>query len=303
LSLLGVVIIPIALIGFAVLGYQLFRDISTTPDRLPDPGEVRLVFDRPGVPALLEATITSTEFEATAFDYFIRIKDGFEADEVDFTIVTISAIRSIGQPMFPRGPPSQPNGCPVTVYVVPEKGSTCASVRIGDEGFPGSRYLVGAQLITGRIQRNESGAMFATVHARAQVPVSTSAGKRANFRLPAIGTTYLPADGRDLALDFGTDRDLFVPGELDVIVQYDELEPTDRLQSVAPDPFRAGKLAWVEADASMIAAHGSVVDITAEERGQRLLFMLGVLAGVITGMVSNAVLLLLRAVFRLWRRR
>jgi hypothetical protein len=87
-----------------------------------------------------------------------------------------------------------------------------------------------------------------------------------------------------------------------VIVQYDELEPTDRLESVAPDPFEAGQLTWAEADASMLEPHGSIVDITAEERGQQLLFLLGVSAGI----ASSLAPLMLRALYRrsaLWRER
>jgi hypothetical protein len=195
LARLGLVVVVTLLAVAVLVGYQRFHEISATPERLPDAGEVRLFFNRPGVPALLQATVTSTAFEENEFDYFIRIRNGSGTDPVSFALVNTGAVRPSEEPMYVGGPAHQRNECPWGVWVVPQKGSTCASVRVDKNSLPLNSRPVNAQLTSGRIQRNESGAGFATVHATADVSVSTSAGKRTYFRLPAIGTTYLPPTG------------------------------------------------------------------------------------------------------------
>src|SRR5262249_8126088 len=117
--------------------------------------------------------------------------------------------------------------------------------------------------------------------------LTAQAGKRTYFALPSIGTTYIPENSRQrIAFDLSGSSRAFVPGSLDVLVNYgDDLASSERLEKVIPDPLPAQSLIWHEVDAAQISAHGSIVDTVEEERSQVTLYLIGIFAGLVTGFV------------------
>jgi hypothetical protein len=290
-SMVGVLLIAIVVVCLVILReYRNFQDILATPVPPDDPGEVHLFFDRPGVPALIEARITPYESAShiffshggeTDFDYQITILPGFTDNKVNFALIMTGAVQASEERFYSGGPKTQNNGCWFNVYVIPEADSRCVPLGGSSDQLPdsGLRAARKGQVVFGSIVRNTSGAMFAQVHMPTPAVLSSHAGKRTYFRLPGIGTTYLPVDGRNLPLQVGLDIRMFVPSNLDVVIDYDKVGPTDRLENVAPQPATPDRLAWVETNSSLVRPHGSSVDTIAEDRAQRDLFIIGVLVG------------------------
>lgn len=105
-----------------------------------------------------------------------------------------------------------------------------------------------------------------------------------------MGIANLPAGSRDLPLDYGIGRPMYRPSTLTLTIEYKELEPNERLDTVTPEPGEPGRLAWAELDASSVAPFGSIVDIDAEERNQRDLFVLGIVAGVAVSIFTESLI-------------
>lgn len=136
-----------------------------------------------------------------------------------------------------------------------------------------------------------------------------SAGKRTYFRLPSIGIANRPAGSRDLPLDYGIGRSMYRPSTLTLTIEYmkekngeedrsSELEPNQRLDTVTPELIEPGRLKWEEFDASSVAPFGSIADIDAEERNQRDLFVLGIVAGIAMSIFSESLIAGLRKLVR-----
>jgi hypothetical protein len=288
LVLLALLVIVITLASYS------FARVSGTPTPPPHPGEVRLVFDRPGVTAQLKANISTRDFGRTYLDYPISVDPSVPTDDLGFALVMNGNIRVNEEPLYTGGPARRENGCWWPLYIIPEQPLACRSTVVeGNDSFIGPHGTL-VQTVAARITRSDAGTMFVQVTTYIDRTFSTSSGKRTYFQLPKIGTTYLPEGNRDIGLDLNVGHTAFVPAHLDVIIDYRKLAPTERLESVSPAPIQAGRLAWVKSDT--VEAYGSIVDTLAEERGERWLFILGVFAG----LAATAVVSLVRSALRLY---
>jgi hypothetical protein len=287
-------IIPLALVAAAifaagVFAYIVFRDISAVPVPPEDPGKIQILFDRPSVPAYLEATITEVPY-VSAMELKISIDDAYSQAEVGFTIMITGAARATER--FPGGQ-ARPKeiGCWSSIHAI-RVSLSCSNSLFSPGGFGDNSTEddEDTQVLTGVMHRGPDGMIWATILFDLDATFSTTAGKRSYFSLPAVGTPYAPPEWRT-RLTFAADegREGFVPGTLTVAVDYRELSSRERVESVAPELSRAGSLAWAESDASLLSAKGSTVDTLAEDWSQRMLFMLGVFAGVAPSLFLAAI--------------
>jgi hypothetical protein len=154
-------------------------------------------------------------------------------------------------------------------------------------------------VIVGRIARDADSSGFAIdVIAQTNAQFAVQQAKRTYFALPEIGTSYVPEAYRDrITFDAGNGRKGYVPTQLDVAVIYRDLEQTDRVENITPEPL-TGTLSWVAVDESHIGARGSIVDTHKEEQAQQILFGIAVYAGTF----SSVLPILISRIVRLTRR-
>jgi hypothetical protein len=160
-------------------------------------------------------------------------------------------------------------------------------VKTSADGQQGAPKDTEQLVISGRIDlRAEQKPRFAQITIYPDHRYATSAGKRTYFKLPGFGT-HLPSSFRELPLDFDTGKFVFAPSKLAVVLDYRELKPHEKVESVAPALESPGKLSWVEADASMVRPWGALVDMEVEDSAQRRLFVIGVLVGLLGGVGTS----------------
>jgi hypothetical protein len=274
LTLIGVV---------SIAAYRKFQTLSAVPTPRSDAGQVSLYFDRPGVTALLESNINPQHYGETEIRTQITVENP-ELDTVTYFLVYAGDART--REPYPNGDPSQrANGCWVSTWALPDTGFSCRSAQIGIRaGYTPSAYRVETQVLTGQIIRpGPNGAMSVEIRTSSVKDFSAKAGKRRYFALPAIGTPYVPESFRrqaDATNELGDGTFGYTPARLDVAVDYGKLAQSDRVENLAPQATVTGSLTWVDVDASLVQASGSIVDTVAEERGQQILFMIAIYAGV-----------------------
>jgi hypothetical protein len=275
--------------------WSKYEGITQTPSPPLDPGTVRLAFDRPNVPAKLEVRVTDRG-DIAELDYVITVEGEHPYDQVGYSLITTGRAQMPDEPEYNGGPRRKSNGCWHTLQVIPAMGLVCRDVQTPKGGIRGNSPVPG-QAVTGLLRRNESEAMFVQVVAGIDDrALEQSEGKRTYFRLPSIGIANSPAG---LQLDYGVGRSMHRPSTLTLTIEYMKekekekedrssyLEPNQRLDTVTPEPSEPGRLAWAESDASSVAPLGSITDIDAEERNQRDLFVLGIVAGIAVSIFSE----------------
>ncbi|MEV0678877.1 hypothetical protein AB0I60_20405 [Actinosynnema sp. NPDC050436] len=260
-----------------------FTRISDSPPQAADPGEVKLYFTAPGVPAVLTVDVFD---DGNQIDLTISADREYQPDSVEFRLVFTGS---------PARPPASwdrddkdEHGCWHNLYAVPDDDVKCTTVVAPADGPTVAPRGTEQLVVTGKLVRNETSAMFAQVTVYADDEFSTSAGKRTNFSLPRAGTSYRPATSRSLPLTLGIGAPVYVPSTLDVAVDYRQLRPHEKVDLVAPETLEAGSLSWLDTDASLVRPYGSIIDIKAEEAGQRDLYLIGVAVGLLGAVVPLA---------------
>jgi hypothetical protein len=243
---------------------------------------VSLYFDRPGVAAFLESNISALVYGETEMRTRVTVESP-NLETVRFFLVYAGDART--REPYPNGDPSQrANGCWVSTWAIPDYGFSCRSARIGiGGGYTRPEYRVDTQVLTGQIIKSgPGGVMSVEIRTSGTKDFSAKAGKRRYFALPAIGTPYVPETFRTqtaAANELGDGKFGYTPLRLDVAVDYGKLTQSDRVENLAPQIVATGSLTWVDVDASLVRASGSIVDTVAEERGQQILFMIAIYAG------------------------
>jgi hypothetical protein len=209
--------------------------------------------------------------------------------KIGFTFVLTGNARTSDEPLLEGGPSTEKNGCWVSLYIVPEGGGHCAAVRSAADGRPSDFSNPELQLISSYVDVTGT-----VISIRSDSQFHTEAGKRTYFELPTVGTNYTPKPGReDIRLTYG-DQTAYLPGTLDVMLRYRALKVNERVENASPELATPGQLAWVDPDAALVTATGSLVDVVKEEEGQSELFLLGVLLGSLASVLQ----LLLTALYK-----
>lgn len=267
--------------------YNRFRRETAVPSPLPDAGTARLFFDRPSVPASLDVQVDDRSRGYTQIRYLILLDQSYTGQGVRFSLV-LSGLARVSE-TYPDGEPNmQANGCWASVAVIldPAHGNDydCYKTRLTpDAGYSPPEYRIDTQVISGVLRARKPQERDATVLASLYWSYNTSAGKRTYFTLPSIGTPYAPADFRaEIYADLGRNGRGYVPSRLIVRIDDGALAPTEKFDSVTPEPYKAGRKLWIDLDAAMISAHGSVINTVFEEQAQRDLFLFGAGAGIAT---------------------
>ncbi|MFI7690607.1 hypothetical protein ACIBQ6_16150 [Nonomuraea sp. NPDC049655] len=299
--MLAITAIATGLSGGLFVAYKKFQEISATPSPISEQGEARLYFDEPNVSAYLKVAFKEDDYGVKA-DYHITLEGKAARKGIGFTLLLTGGAQYLehfqGGELIPRE-----NGCPSShAYVTSEvKQYSCAWIPLADSWPPISGTDPRAQIIRGIIKTNSIGSAWASVTtSRIKAIVSSTAGKRTYFSLPAVGTTYLPRslDGRQIEFDITKEVKGFVPQRLDLSIDYGKIPVQSRIESIAPDLVQAGQFLWFQEDAGLIRAEGSTVDTVVEEAGQRVLFLLGLYAGFVAGVIPP----LMSVGFRLFRK-
>lgn len=286
-SWLRLLLAILALVVLVVVSVQLYCDfmqISDFPAQPPEAGEVRLYFDKPGVPALLEGRVYERNGQ---IDVSVSVDKSYEQREAGFLLVFSGPISR--PPEVPVDREQDEHGCWRTIYVIPENPSVaCSTRRASTNGLQVNPKDTDQLVISGRLDLRAEGAKFVQITIYPGHSYATSAGKRTYFKLPQFGVS-IPSSFRSAPLDFATGSFVFAPSKLDVIVDYRDLKPHEKVEAVAPAPFEPGKLSWVEVDASMVRPWGALVDMEVEDSAQRKLFVIGVAVGLLGGIGTSLV--------------
>jgi hypothetical protein len=254
---------------------------------LQDTGSVQLFFDHPSVPASLVVQVDDRDGRSGDPRYSIYLEDGYAGPQVRFFLVLSG--RAMVPETYPDGEPSgKPDGCWAGLYVILDKGTSvaCYKAQLGTHaGYTRPENRTATQVVSGALGGSPSG-RDAQIQTFPDAGYAVSAGKRTYFTLPSIGTPHIPAAYRSsIETDLSAGHHGFVPGRLDMEIDYGSLAPAERLDSVAPEPAKAGTKSWVELDADMISARGSIVDSVLEEKAQRDTFLYGAFVGVAATML------------------
>jgi hypothetical protein len=271
----------LALVGVGcIASYEKFEEISAVPAPPLSSSEVALYFDKPGLSASIQSTISTLNYGETEMRNQITIEDP-GLDSATYFLVYTGDART--REPYPNGDPSQgTNGCWSSTWAVPDEDFHCRSGRVGlQSGYTRPEYRVDAQVLTGRISRQGTGgSMSVEIRTSNTDDFVTKAGKRRYFALPAIGTPYVPRSIRGRYADsLGAGEQGYNPQQLNVSIDNGDLAPSDRVENIAPDVASAGSLLWYETDASFVQASGSIVDTVIEERGQQALFVIATYTG------------------------
>jgi hypothetical protein len=282
------------------LGWLISSSVrsSSTPDLPQAPGSVRLYFTTPGVTSRLTTRIHESD-GTTFFDYTLFIEGPAAAKSIRYYVVFSGS--AVPEDRYPNGDPLlRRRGCPVSVSTQLDDAVCHETTVAPDALFSDPHVREKALIMEGELVRNDVGYMFGTFGSFKRARFSTTSGKRTYFRLPSIGTTYLPLDGRQTATanvqeggPGGAIR-AFVPLRLDVSIDDGELELSSRPESISPQPISDGRLLWYEQDAASVSPSGTYVNISEEENGQKLLFFAGVALGALIPLWSST----LRALWR-----
>lgn len=282
LSLVGSIVVSILL-------YNQFVNESATPPPPKSPGTALIAFDRSAVPAIVQLDISPSP--PTQLHFNLTIPDYYQSsDEVGF-VLNLSGPISLPSDLGSYSS-SRDNGCPYSVFVIPDLGTKCTIASTPTSGYigvaaDGQRHLV----IQGTILRNSANKMFTQVDVDPiYLRFDTSAGKRTYFILPEIGTTYFPTPlgsapktpyGVAVPLDYGAGKNVYPPYPLSVAVNYRELRPSERADIVTPATYVPGNLLWIEGENARLQPRGSLVDAEKEDESQSRLFLIGVAAGLL----------------------
>lgn len=278
------------IVGLAVGGVALYGRYQSTfalPSLPPEPGSVVLVFDQPDVKADLFTSFTNVSDDRWLMGFMV-FADGFRGSSVGFALVANGRVEVDERPNYTGGPRLKEDGCWWDVYVFPKQGVTCDRVVADPSGFGQPANAGSVQVISGRISRRGESPNFATVDLFGTMTLESNEGPRSYFRLPEIGTTYVPPTGRtEHALQYGTGQLYFAP-HIDLTIYYRDLAPNERLDVVAPEPVEAGRLRW-QTKALAVAPHGSVVNTLEDESRERDIFLIGLTAGLIGTLVPGLI--------------
>lgn len=288
-------------VGLLVKLYNGYQKASAVPTPPADVGSVRLFFDRPSVSAILEVRMRDYEFEeGTTVEYQITFEDDYTGKAARFFLVL--AGKALAPETYPNGDREvDSQGCwpGTSVFRDTTNSWTCYTTKLGPGlGYSSPELQTPAQVISGVIDRDQPAHSMAQITTYLRVPFSESAGKRTYFTLPSIGTPYVPTGIRsDITSDLGRDKHTYVPSRVDLGIDYGELPPTAKFDSVVPEPYKVGAKYWIQLDAAMVAAHGSVIDTVAEEQFDKDIFLYGTFVGI----AASALPILGTGVFRLLR--
>lgn len=111
-------------------------------------------------------------------------------------------------------------------------------------------------------------------------------GERRIFQLPSIGTMSLNESLRNeiTAVVDGTGP-LYVPDVVTIVMYGPSLAPTDQLEGMSIEPIARQPLTWGDAVMSNVTASGTIIDGRGQRDADRSIFVWGVIAGIVGGLI------------------
>jgi hypothetical protein len=288
--------------GCGLLALYVYRSYNQADPSLADPagqGGVYLYFDVPGVTAGLDVSVDTNPDELSIWVYPSSMKPG---EQLTYSVVlTGSAMPSSA---YPTGIPREvdKDGCyresvSAADPAQPESETASCSRSKGapDALFASRSGEEPVYVIEGHLTPDKKGNASAYINVLTVGGDTTKNGAQSTFALPAVGTTPLPRELVDSFTAVVDGHPDLHPPSLVNQVQYENLEPSDDLQNVSPEPDSRSPLTWISD--SNIAASGTIIDDVKQRQQDRDVFFWGVLAGVLGGFVPGLLALWFR-VFR-----
>lgn len=285
--------------AFVLAGLGLYLAYNSSSPEISEPkepGQIFLFFDRPDVEARIEVRASADRGGASMSDvYDIDITVVSEATDPPRFFIVLSGTALPDQDLLGSSASGISNECG---YAVLGMGDiTCMATR----GSPESAYASDESkeeliVVTGTIRpfapatTGGSGWVSVSAHPRSVV----ESRDRRTFRLPTVGTVSLPQGLRAMPSEAIDNVVAFAPS-LTTVVKYERLEATEVLEAASVEPVSRQPLTWVEQYGTELTASGSILDVVEQRRGERWVFLWGVLAGALGGFVAPIVLLWLRA--------
>ena len=310
---------PTARLIFAVAGTALltvgtiwfiaqYDETLPTIGEPPPAGSINLYFDRPDVSAQLDVQITSQlvtqENKGYASDsYVIRVlAEGLDQNDLPTFYVALGG-SALPQDGYPEGGDDDESGCSLAVRSdAPELA--CLATR----GSPESASVSDEAkeeifVVSGRLKPiGDQGEGIAYIDLSANAQTLVKSGETEVFRLPTVGTTYIPVTvGEDVEIEIDRISGLKVPEPLTIVVEYQSLSPTDQLESLSLEPVTRQPLTWVETFRTTLTASGTITDTRAERNADRITFFWGVFAGILGSLVVPLLGLWWATILAWWR--
>lgn len=259
----------------------------------PDNGLVFLFFDRPNVRALLRVNVESRgvqdradKFGVDSYDAYIWVYDMDPKTSLTYTLVLSGSSRLSRQ--YPTGAPIElsSSGCPkASVY---NDDVRCSTTRGAPDAVVASDDVkTDLDLIVGRVETplvGEGHASPTLVQFQSRGRAMALQGEKRFFALPQIGTSVSLGLPKELppVIDEPGER---YPADLDLMVTYQQLHPYESLEGADPIPESRTPLTWRSSTRSSLAPTGVITDSRVERDNTRRVFMIGVFAGVVAGLV------------------
>lgn len=289
--------------GCGLLALYVYRSYNQAEPSLSDPvglGGVYLYFDVPGVAADLDVSVdTDPEDQLSIWVYTSSMKPG---EQLTYSVVlTGSAMPSSAYPTgIPRG--VDKDGCyrvsVLAADLAQPQGTTVSCSRsrgAPDALFASSSGEEPVYVIEGQLTPDTKGNASAYINVLTVGGDTAKNGAQSAFALPTVGTTPLPPGLMDSFTAVVAGHPNLHPPSLVNQVQYENLDPSDDLENVSPEPDSRSPLTWISDN--NIAASGTIIDDVEQRQQDRDVFFWGVLAGVLGGFVPGLLALWFR-VFR-----
>ncbi|WP_410596306.1 hypothetical protein [Amycolatopsis sp. lyj-23] len=286
-----------ALIAF----YGQYSKISDFPPRAADAGGARLYFSQQGVDAIMQAKVTDSKWSGQQLDIYINATGKDVGHDLGFRVVLTGSLAT--QPELPLWDKKDAHGCWRNLYVIPEQSYSCVMNKGTSDGLGGNVPNLDQIVVAGDMLPAQQDHTWAQVTIYTDQSMRTSAGKRTNFSLPQFGTKKVPESIRNIPYEVGISEKVFAPSKLDLVIDYRDLDPNEKIDSIAPDLYESGKLSWIETDSSIIHPRGSIVNVELEESGQRQLYLIGILAGLLSAIAPMAFSAACKKIEKLTRKR
>lgn len=289
-----------ATVGCGLLALYVYRSYNHAEPSLAEParlGGVYLFFNVPGVPADLDVSVeTNPVDELSIWVFPSSMKPG---EQLTYSVVLTGS--AMPEPVYPSGVPMEvdKNGCyRVSVsaddLAQPQSGTASCSRSRGapDALFATEQGEEPVYVIEGHLRPGANGNASAYISVLNVGGDTTTNGAQSAFVLPTVGTTELPDDLMDSFTAVVAGHPNLHPPSLVNQVQYENLEPSDDLQNVSPEPGSRSPLTWTSDN--NIAASGTIVNDLKQRQQDRDVFLWGVLAGVLGGFIPGLLALWLR---------
>jgi len=259
-------------------GWNLYHSTTNSASRPPYQGAIRVYFDRPVSSATIDASIAVSSYFPARTEFYVYLSlDETVNEPIGFSLLVTGDAIPDASPLKEYEDDRRDDGCIESVSST-ANDLNCFSLQtdpdgLGDTANPDTT----GEYISGTIVPTSSGFAYGTVTMYSNSEIEISDSERSYFRLPDIGTAYIPIEDRSrLGLRFGS-QVRYIPNAVTTRVKYRALAASERLEFASPSIASPGELSWVDTRSSEVEASGAIIDVDKSKSVENDLFIAGLL--------------------------